>query len=428
VVAFVDDGLAFFGMVRLAQIVGRVEQARRQAADLAAARERLGASESLQAAVGARLADVASMAVAAQHDLARDAARARAQIAEAGATAREAVARARMVTADRLSPPGPEPPATPAGGAVIGARLAWAVLVAILFAYTTWGVSAVVVGGPGPRLGALLVAAYALTVALQLRHSGAARDGRQPWAWPVTLGLQAVLTYMFFLPPTAAYMDLPPFLAGSVLLLVPGWWRWAGYAAVAVSWAALYATVPLPHVVYGGAFDDLYQGAVIALFGLLVYALSRLAGLARELEGLRDQLTRMAAVRERLRVARDVHDLLGLGLSAVALKADLITALIGRHDTRAAAEIAAAATIELTADAGTLRLRVSNDGVGQPADRTPAAAAGGGHGLPNLTARMHAAGGQLTASAAGGRFDLTARIPLDGTGLRPAQPPDPSRA
>jgi two-component system, NarL family, sensor histidine kinase DesK len=65
----------------------------------------------------------------------------------------------------------------------------------------------------------------------------------------------------------------------------------------------------------------------------------RLAGLARELEGLRDRLARMAAVRERLRVARDVHDLLGLGLSAIALKSDLIAALIGRDDSRAAAEI-----------------------------------------------------------------------------------------
>jgi hypothetical protein len=40
-------------------------------------------------------------------------------------------------------------------------------------------------------------------------------------------------------------MTLAPFLAGSVLLLVRGWWRWAGYAAVVATWFALYATVPL---------------------------------------------------------------------------------------------------------------------------------------------------------------------------------------
>jgi signal transduction histidine kinase len=47
----------------------------------------------------------------------------------------------------------------------------------------------------------------------------------------------------------------------------------------------------------------------------------------------------MAAVRERLRVARDMHDLLGRGLSALALKADLIGKLIGRDDSRAAGEM-----------------------------------------------------------------------------------------
>jgi len=47
----------------------------------------------------------------------------------------------------------------------------------------------------------------------------------------------------------------------------------------------------------------------------------------------------MAGARERLRVARDVHDLLGLGLSAVALKADLVGALIGRDAARAEAEL-----------------------------------------------------------------------------------------
>jgi two-component system, NarL family, sensor histidine kinase DesK len=45
-------------------------------------------------------------------------------------------------------------------------------------------------------------------------------------------------------------------------------------------------------------------------------------------------------VAERLRLARDVHDLLGLGLSAIALKLDSVGALIGRDDTPAAAEMA----------------------------------------------------------------------------------------
>jgi signal transduction histidine kinase len=87
---YIDDALVFFGMVRLAQLVGEVEQARGQAADLAVARERLRAAGSLQEAVGQRLADVATSAAAARQALSRDAAEARTQIAAAGVAARQA--------------------------------------------------------------------------------------------------------------------------------------------------------------------------------------------------------------------------------------------------------------------------------------------------------------------------------------------------
>jgi two-component system, NarL family, sensor histidine kinase DesK len=331
---------------------------------------------------------------------------------------------------------------------------------------------------------------------LQLHHSWAARQGRRPRAWPVTLCLQAVLSYVFFLPPLGAFFTLAPFLAGSVLLLVPGRWRWAGYAAVVVSWPALYATVPFGVLAgYRGTLTILYEAASIAGVGLLVYALSRLAGIAAELEAVRAELAQMAAVRERLRVARDVHDLLGLGLSAIALKTDLIGKLIGRDDDRAAAEIgelgrtcaaaradirlvtgggqqlslaaelaaadqilasagvqvhasmpagplpatadgvmavvlreavtnilrhstATSCTIEAAAGDGAVRMAVSNDGVTGP-DGPPGGdgrrGAGRGSGLANLTARVQAAGGQLSARRTGdGSFELTVQIPLPG--------------
>jgi two-component system sensor histidine kinase DesK len=111
---------------------------------------------------------------------------------------------------------------------------------------------------------------------------------------------------------------------------------------VVASSSVLYAALPshdLPALIGPRPFYALFFAAITAEIGLLVYGLSRLAGLARQMEGLQGELARMAAVQERLRVARDVHDLLGLGLSAVALKADLIGALIGRDDARAAAEI-----------------------------------------------------------------------------------------
>jgi two-component system sensor histidine kinase DesK len=337
----VDDAVVFFGMVRLAQIVGEVEQARSQAADLAVGRERLQAAEALQAAVGQRLAGIAAQAAAARRALSRDAARAREQIAAAGITAREAVAEARAVVAGS---PRPEPTAAPAGGAVIGTRLAQAVLVTAVLMFATANTGDVVVLHFGAWLTAVAIGDIVLIAALQLYHSRPARDSRRRLgAWPVTLGLQAVLVYAFSFSFTDFSGGLmAPFLAGSVLLLVPGWRRWAGYAAVVASSSVLYAALPshdLPALIGPRPFYALFFAAITAELGLLVYGLSRLAGLARQLEGLHGELARVAAVQERLRVARDVHDLLGLGLSAVALKADLIGALIGRDDARAAAEI-----------------------------------------------------------------------------------------
>jgi hypothetical protein len=229
---YVDDALVFFGMVRLAQIVGGVADARGKAADLAVAGERLQAARSLQAAVGQRLAGITAKAAAAQHAVRGDAARARALIVAAGTAARDAVTRAREVTARHHETSRPEPAAPAAGGAVIGARLAWSVLVGLLFSFAAVSLGSVVYFHYGAQLTALAAVDIALVAALQLYHSGAARKGRRPWAWPVTLAVQAVLVYAFVFPGVRAYIGpLGPFLAGSVLLMRSRW-RWTKYAAV----------------------------------------------------------------------------------------------------------------------------------------------------------------------------------------------------
>jgi two-component system, NarL family, sensor histidine kinase DesK len=342
VIYYVDNAVIFFGMVRLAQIVGEVEDARGQAADLAVARERLDAARTLETAVGERLAGI-SASVAAARALAHDAARARAQVAAAGAAAREAVAAARTLAATRRAGQEAEPATAPGGRAVIGSRLAWAVLVTVLLMVGGGGVAALPYYHLSTGVTVLSAADIAGIVAVQLYVSRAVRDGGRPRQWLVVLAVQAVLVYAFsfgFSAFSGGY--LAPFLAGPVLLLVPGWRRWAGFAAVVVSNAVLCSALPMSELTPTFAPRPLFgllQVCEDVVFGLLVYGLSRLARLARELEGLRGQLARMAGVAERLRVARDVHDLLGLGLSAVALKADLAGALIGRDDTRAAAEL-----------------------------------------------------------------------------------------
>lgn len=69
-------------------------------------------------------------------------------------------------------------------------------------------------------------------------------------------------------------------------------------------------------------------------------AVSRLIRAYRELAAARAQIARLAAADERLRIARDVHDLLGNGLSVITLKAELAGRLIPASPERAAAEVA----------------------------------------------------------------------------------------
>jgi two-component system sensor histidine kinase DesK len=85
------------------------------------------------------------------------------------------------------------------------------------------------------------------------------------------------------------------------------------------------------------------------------WALAQLAWLVHAIRARRSELADYAVLTERLRVVQDIHDLLGLSLSAIMLKAELAHRLLGRDDTAAGAElqeivqIARTATNELAA-------------------------------------------------------------------------------
>jgi two-component system, NarL family, sensor histidine kinase DesK len=260
----------FFGLVRLSDLVAELQSARGRFAELAGARERLQAAEDLQAAVGERLAGVAAMTAAAQQAWPGNPAGARAQMEAAGVAARDAVARARAVTADRRMAPGPEPLAA-ATGADIAPRLAWAILVVILCGFGLGTANNIYLAHLDPGDAAALLASAAACVALQLYHSRPALEGRPPRAWPLTLAVQTVLVYLPFVLLRGYVNSLVGFAAGSFLLLVPGRWRWAGYAAVVASWSALCATVPQAgQPPQQGWADVLYVTAVTAGVGLMV--------------------------------------------------------------------------------------------------------------------------------------------------------------
>jgi two-component system sensor histidine kinase DesK len=73
--------------------------------------------------------------------------------------------------------------------------------------------------------------------------------------------------------------------------------------------------------------------------GVMMSAFGRLARGNRELRAAREELAKLAVSEERLRIARDVHDLLGHSLSVIALKSELAAKLVERDPSRAAAEL-----------------------------------------------------------------------------------------
>jgi two-component system, NarL family, sensor histidine kinase DesK len=351
---YIDDALVIFALVRLAQIVDEVADAQGTAASLAVATERLEAARSLRTAVGERVAEISSKIAAARRELRADAALARALVAEAGIAARDAAGRAREVSARHLDVRSRRPASPLTGSAVIGARMAWAVLVGVLSVIAIENIGYVATSHYRDRLATIAIGIIAAAIALQLYHSSAARHGRKARWWPLSLAVQTVLAYAFLLPFVHAYTGfLGPLVAGSALLLIPGWWRWAGYGLIVASYSVLYA-LSLPAAANAGhqLLPNIgYAAADSAELGLLVYGLAWLASLAVQLEEVTHQLAQMAVVQERLRIARDVHDLLGLGLSAIALKADLVDRLIASDQDRADAEIGELVRICATARA-----------------------------------------------------------------------------
>jgi two-component system sensor histidine kinase DesK len=88
--------------------------------------------------------------------------------------------------------------------------------------------------------------------------------------------------------------------------------------------------------------DDGAVGATVltvVAIGLMMAAFGRVLRVNRELRSTREELATLAVAEERLRIARDVHDLLGHSLSVITLKSELAARLLERDPARAAGEL-----------------------------------------------------------------------------------------
>ncbi|HEY0808014.1 MAG TPA: sensor histidine kinase, partial [Pseudonocardiaceae bacterium] len=74
----------------------------------------------------------------------------------------------------------------------------------------------------------------------------------------------------------------------------------------------------------GGRLSEIVDGLALTYFrGLMMWFYRRAMTVVRELRQARVELARLAVTEERLRFARDLHDLLGHSLTTIALKSQL---------------------------------------------------------------------------------------------------------
>src|SRR5262245_19596787 len=164
-----------------------------------------------------------------------------------------------------------------------------------------------------------------------------------PSRWLCRLGADASLLALALLPVIAILLLVAgapsSFAALFVYFVAAAGMRLPARAAVVVTVVTALGA-GIAGLVHGDSHSAVAATVLtIVSIGVLMTAFGRLARANRELRATRDELARLAVSEERLRIARDVHDLLGHSLSVIALKSELARKLIERDPSRAAAEL-----------------------------------------------------------------------------------------
>jgi two-component system, NarL family, sensor histidine kinase DesK len=190
-------------------------------------------------------------------------------------------------------------------------------------------------------------------------------DHRMPVAarWFLLVGsvVFAIVTYIYGISrwaPTVRprpWVPVTAIVALAVALFAVGGLNWIAVLAVGAgaagrssrtAWPATLSSIACAatgfgvalagNVGFGGALAATVIGPMAAFFA---YSAGRRADAVSALRRTRADLARTAVAEERLRIARDLHDLLGHSLSLITLKAELAGRVIGTDPGRAAAEI-----------------------------------------------------------------------------------------
>jgi two-component system, NarL family, sensor histidine kinase DesK len=147
------------------------------------------------------------------------------------------------------------------------------------------------------------------------------------------LAVVAVLGVGLAVSMGTSWAGLMAYLSAAVAVTVPERWVWPAVLAATAVCAGVIAAENL--------LGDVFILPVMCV--LTAFALRgtrHLVSVNAELADAREELARSAVAEERMRFARDLHDLLGHSLSLIALKSELAGRLAERDPARARQEMA----------------------------------------------------------------------------------------
>ncbi|MFH8580946.1 sensor histidine kinase [Streptomyces zaomyceticus] len=315
-------GLILYALTRLTDLYTELRATRHALARARVVAEREHAGRMLEAALGTALAEIIR--------LAGQGTRAAAELTAVARVAAERV---------RAAPPPRSADVADVPARALTPRLAWPIVVATHLEYLVVGAAFLLDDGvTGVRFG-VYSAALATVVGLQAYHSLPRAPGVRPRFAAWTLGVQLALALGVLAAPDGPYPQLVAFAAASVLIVLPG--RVARPTAAALT--TLVAVTALVRTDGPGARGTALLVLDVVLIAVVFYGLALLTALVHQVREARGALAALAVARERRRIARDVHDLLGYGLSGIALKGEL--AIRDPDPERAAGHLADAAAL-----------------------------------------------------------------------------------
>src|SRR5690606_7385179 len=212
-----------------------------------------------------------------------------------------------------------------AGIAIAGVALPWAALPVAALLLRASVIEALV-------LTVLLSALLVVYAAAAARYVAGA--GRRPGG-PLRVALAAAAVYAAAVAFGDFLLYLPGVVAVLALLSLPAGAAWTVVAGVSLAEIPLVLLIdPDP----GGAMG-ITAALSLPVSAVLQFGVLRYVRLERELRAVRARLSEAAVDHDRMRVARELHDLLGQTLTAITLKTELAAALVDADRRQAAQEL-----------------------------------------------------------------------------------------